>query len=62
MLLIDTDRQPETEKSEVAGAVITTDEVGFLPLSVNEQQRRIINPVDAVAQTVVQAPPGGHAR
>jgi very-short-patch-repair endonuclease/DNA polymerase III delta prime subunit len=56
--LIDPDRQPETERTEAPGAVVTIDEEDFLPLPVNEQQRRVIDRVDAMAQTVVQGPPG----
>jgi AAA domain len=56
--LIDPDRQPESQRSDTPGAVVTIDEEDFLPLPVNEQQRRIIDRVDAVAQTVVQGPPG----
>ncbi|AEV71527.1 IstB-like ATP binding protein [Mycolicibacterium rhodesiae NBB3] len=56
--LVDPDQQPETERSEAPGAVVTIDEEDFLPLPVNEQQRRVIDRVDAVAQTVVQGPPG----
>lgn len=56
--LIDPDRQPETHTSSGPGAVVTIDEEDFLPLPVNEQQRRIIDRVDKTAQTVVQGPPG----
>lgn len=56
--LIDPDRQPESERTTTPGAVVTIDEEDFLPLPVNEQQRRIIDRVDAMAQTVVQGPPG----
>ena len=56
--LIDPDQQPQTETSETPGAVVTIDEEDFLPLPVNEAQRRIIDRVDAMAQTVVQGPPG----
>ena len=34
------------------------DEEDFLPLPVNDAQRRIIERVDRTAQTVVQGPPG----
>ena len=56
--LIDPDRQPESHTTDAPGAVVTIDEEDFLPLPVNEQQRRIIDRVDATAQTVVQGPPG----
>ena len=56
--LIDPDRQPESEPSTTPGAVVTIDEEDFLPLPVNDAQRRIIERVDRTAQTVVQGPPG----
>jgi hypothetical protein len=56
--LIDPDRQPAAEATDTPGAVVTIDEEDFLPLPVNEAQRRIIDRVDATAQTVVQGPPG----
>ena len=56
--LIDPDRQPEAQSSAGPGAVVTIDGEDFLPLPVNEQQRRIIDRVDRTAQTVVQGPPG----
>jgi len=56
--LIDPDRQPESAGTTGPGAVVTIDEEDFLPLPVNEAQRRIIDRVDAMAQTVVQGPPG----
>jgi very-short-patch-repair endonuclease len=56
--LIDPDRQPESEPSTTPGAVVTIDEEDFLPLPVNDTQRRIIERVDRTAQTVVQGPPG----
>ena len=56
--LIDPDRQPEAHTSDGPGAVVTIDDEDFLPLPVNEQQRRIIDRVDTTAQTVVQGPPG----
>lgn len=56
--LIDPDQQPQTELSDTPGAVVTIDDEDFLPLPVNEAQRRIIDRVDAMAQTVVQGPPG----
>lgn len=56
--LIDPDRQPESQRTDTPGAVVTIDEEDFLPLPVNEQQRRIIDRVDTMAQTVVQGPPG----
>lgn len=56
--LIDPDRQPDAQTSNGPGAVVTIDGEDFLPLPVNEQQRRIIERVDRTAQTVVQGPPG----
>lgn len=57
--LIDPERQPESEPTgDVQGAVVTIDEEDFLPLPVNDAQRRIIERVDRTAQTVVQGPPG----
>jgi very-short-patch-repair endonuclease len=58
MPLIDPDRQPESEPSTGPGAVVRIDDEDFLPLPVNEAQRRIIERVDKTAQTVVQGPPG----
>ena len=56
--LIDPDRQPESESSTTPGAVVTIDGEDYLPLQVNDNQRKIIDRVDRVAQTVVQGPPG----
>jgi very-short-patch-repair endonuclease len=56
--LIDPDRQPESVPSTTRGAVVGIDDEDFLPLPVNEAQRRIIERVDRTAQTVVQGPPG----
>ena len=56
--MIDPDRQPESVPSTAPGAVVTLDDEDFLPLPVNEAQRRIIERVDRTAQTVVQGPPG----
>jgi very-short-patch-repair endonuclease len=56
--LIDPDRQPESEAGNGQGAVVAIDDEDFLPLPVNEAQRRIIERVDRTAQTVVQGPPG----
>ncbi|MGV0836886.1 AAA domain-containing protein [Mycolicibacterium thermoresistibile] len=56
--LIDPDRQPQAEGSLTPGAVVTIDDEDFVPLPVNEQQRRIVERVDRTAQTVVQGPPG----
>jgi superfamily II DNA or RNA helicase len=58
MPLIDPDRQPDSEPSASAGAVVRIDDEDFLPLPVNDAQRRIIERVDSTAQTVVQGPPG----
>lgn len=57
--LIDPDRQPsQSEGTTTPGALVTIDEEDFLPLPVNDAQRRIIERVDRTAQTVVQGPPG----
>ncbi|RAV11216.1 ATP-binding protein IstB [Mycobacterium colombiense] len=56
--LVDPDRQPESSETTTPGAVVTIDQEDFLPLPVNEAQRRIIDRVDKTAQTVVQGPPG----
>jgi very-short-patch-repair endonuclease len=56
--LIDPDMQPVGEPNLLPGAVVTVGEEDFLPLPVNEAQRRIIDRVDRTAQTVVQGPPG----
>lgn len=56
--LIDPDQQPESVPSNTPGAVVSLDDEDFLPLPVNEAQRRIIDRVDRTAQTVVQGPPG----
>lgn len=58
MPLIDPDRQPVAVKDNVPGAVVTIDDEDFLPLPVNDAQRRIIDRVDCMPQTVVQGPPG----
>ncbi|MCW2685340.1 MAG: IstB-like binding protein [Mycobacterium sp.] len=58
MPLIDPDRQPESEPSTTPGAVVRIDDEDFLPLPVNDAQRRIIERADSTAQTVVQGPPG----
>lgn len=56
--LIDPNRQPESTSAPREGAVVTVDDEEFLPLPVNEAQRRIIDRVDSTAQTIVQGPPG----
>ncbi|WP_253843241.1 AAA domain-containing protein [Mycobacterium colombiense] len=56
--LIDPDRQPTDEANSLPGAVVAVGDEDFLPLPVNEAQRRIISRVDHSAQTVVQGPPG----
>lgn len=56
--LIDPDQQPESVPSTAPGAVVKLGDEEFLPLPVNEAQRRIIERVDRTAQTVVQGPPG----
>lgn len=56
--LIDPDRQPADVSNSLPGAVVSIDDEDFLPLPVNDAQRRIISRVDQTAQTVVQGPPG----
>lgn len=56
--LIDPDMQPVAEVNSAPGAIFTIDDEDFLPLPVNEAQRRILDRVDQTAQTVVQGPPG----
>ncbi len=56
--LIDPDQQPESAPGATVGAVVKLDDEDFLPLPVNEAQRRVIERVDVNAQTVVQGPPG----
>lgn len=56
--LIDPNRQPESTSAPREGAVVTVDDEEFLPLPVNDAQRRIIDRVDNTAQTIVQGPPG----
>ncbi len=56
--LIDPDRQPDAVRDSQPGAVVSIGDEEFLPLPVNEHQRRIIERVDTTAQTVVQGPPG----
>lgn len=56
--LIDPDQQPSAESNSQPGAVVSIGAEEFLPLPVNENQRRIIDRVDTTAQTVVQGPPG----
>lgn len=58
MPLIDPDRQPSAESNSKPGAIVAIGTDEFLPLPVNESQRRIIDRVDTTAQTVVQGPPG----
>lgn len=56
--LIDPDQQPESLLSTEPGALVKLDDEEFLPLPVNEAQRRVIERVDRNAQTVVLGPPG----
>jgi len=56
--LIDPDMQPVVEVNSSPGAIVAIDDEDFLPLPVNEAQRRILDRVDQTAQTVVQGPPG----
>lgn len=56
--LLDPDRVPPVQRDSTPGAVLTLDEEVFSPLPLNDMQRRIIENVDAHAQTLVQGPPG----
>lgn len=56
--LVDPDLQPVSDTNPEPGAIVSVGDEDFLPLPVNEQQRRIIDRVDQTAQTVVQGPPG----
>lgn len=56
--LIDPDHRPQTESNPGDGAVVVVDDEPFLPLPVNAVQLRIVQQVDAEAQTLVQGPPG----
>ena len=56
--LIDPDYRPASVPDPTPGAVVTVDDEIFLPLPVNDRQRRILTSVDTRAQTVVQGPPG----
>ncbi|WP_222106065.1 AAA domain-containing protein [Catellatospora sichuanensis] len=56
--LVDPDHRPAVTADRQDGAVIQIDDEHFLPLPVNDVQRRIISHVDSRAQTLVQGPPG----
>ncbi|PVY95895.1 AAA domain-containing protein [Actinomycetospora cinnamomea] len=61
--LVDPDHQPPPPDiaagpANEGGAVVTVDDELFLPMPVNETQRRILRQVDTHAQTLVQGPPG----
>jgi hypothetical protein len=56
--LVDPDFRPAVASEALDGAAVTVDDELFLPLPVNEVQRRILRQVDVSAQTVVQGPPG----
>jgi very-short-patch-repair endonuclease len=58
MPLVDPDHRPSTDSDPSDGALVMVDDDPFLPLPVNDVQLRIINQVDAKAQTLVQGPPG----
>jgi very-short-patch-repair endonuclease len=56
--LVDPDHRPSAERSAAPGALVSLGEDLFLPLPVNDRQRRVLTQADAKAQTVVQGPPG----
>ncbi|GAA2998643.1 hypothetical protein GCM10010483_49380 [Actinokineospora diospyrosa] len=56
--LVDPAHRPHTTSSSGPGALVEVDGDSFLPLPVNDVQRRIIQQVDTKAQTLVQGPPG----
>lgn len=56
--LIDPDHLPEVEPATEPGAMVTVDEMPFLPMPVNDKQRQIIEGIDTNAQVLVQGPPG----
>lgn len=56
--LVDPDHQPASTPDTTPGAIVVDGDESFLPLPVNERQMRVLESVDARAQTVVQGPPG----
>ncbi|GAA4991811.1 AAA domain-containing protein [Pseudonocardia tropica] len=58
--LIDPDEVPpvRTDGERTDGAAVRVDDELFLPLPVNDVQRRILARVDSNAQTLIQGPPG----
>lgn len=56
--LVDPDFVPTATSDRSEGAMVTVDDELFLPLQINDAQRRILERVDTSAQTVVQGPPG----
>jgi len=56
--LIDPDHRLTVTADRHDGAIVQVDDEQFLPLPVNDVQRRIISHVDSRAQTLVQGPPG----
>lgn len=56
--LIDPDHRPRAAGDSTPGAGVTVDDELYLPLPVNDVQRRIVQHVDRHAQTLVQGPPG----
>lgn len=56
--LVDPDHVPAAEPARGPGAVVTVDEMPFLPMPVNDKQLQIIKAVDQKAQVLVQGPPG----
>jgi very-short-patch-repair endonuclease len=55
---VDPDHRPQSIPDGQPGASVLVDDDLFLPLPVNDVQRRIIQHVDRHAQTLVQGPPG----
>ena len=56
--LVDPDHRPHTVADATPGAAIRAGDELYLPLPVNDVQRRIVQQVDRQAQTLVQGPPG----
>ncbi|PRX50856.1 AAA domain-containing protein [Prauserella shujinwangii] len=56
--LVDADYVPRVDAPSGDGALVTVDDEPFLPMPVNDRQRRIIERVDTHAQVLVQGPPG----
>jgi very-short-patch-repair endonuclease/KaiC/GvpD/RAD55 family RecA-like ATPase len=56
--LLDPDYKPSVQRDPAEGGFIAIGDEMFLPMPVNERQRRVIEAVDQKAQVVVQGPPG----